>query len=506
MGRFYLTTPIYYVNDLPHIGHAYTTFVADVIARYQRLKGNDVLFITGTDENSQKNAEAAAKAGETDLQRYLDKMSARWQETWDELNISNNDFIRTTEKRHWETVRYFFDLDSKKGDIYKGEYEGLYCDDCEAFLTEKDLADGRCPFHQKAPRRIREENYFFRLTNYKEALLKQIEDNPGFIRPEKRKNEAVSYIENNLADFSISRPGLKCGLPFPLDKNQRVYVWFDALINYLTAIGFGRDEKIYQKWWPADLHLMAKDIIKFHAVYWPAMLMSAGLPLPKTIFAHGFFTINGEKMSKSLGNVVDPVELSKIYPLDAVRYFLLREIKFGEDGDFSLVHLKEHYNNDLANEFGNLVQRVLVMAEKYCGRKVPTHSDKAEGLDPLCEIDVWRDWETIFNDYRFDEVLALIWQVIGEANKFIENEKPWKLAKNNKERLLDVIYNLLETLRQIAWLLLPIMPETSEKIWTQLGLDTAKEKSKELELARVWGGLESGAKIKKGEPIFPRMI
>ncbi|MCX6778651.1 MAG: methionine--tRNA ligase [Candidatus Magasanikbacteria bacterium] len=505
MPKFYITTPIYYVNGLPHIGHAYTTLAADTIARFRRLKGDEVLFVTGTDENSQKNFEAAAQKGETDLKKYLDEMSGRWRETWDELDITNDDFVRTTEERHIETVLAFFDKVNKRGDIYKGVYEGLYCDGCEAFLTDKDLIEGKCQFHLKEPRKISEENYFFRLTNYRGALLKHIEENPNFIRPEKRKSEVINYI-NTLNDISISRPNLKCGIPFPLDKTHGIYVWFDALINYLTAVGYGRDEEMYKKWWPADIHLMAKDILKFHAVIWPAMLLSANLPLPKTVYAHGFFTINGEKMSKSIGNVLDPVELAKIYPLDAIRYFLLREIKFGEDGDFSLVHLKEHYNNDLANDFGNLLHRTLSMTEQYCGGVVPEHSGEAEGLDPLCEIDVWKDYETAMNDYHFDEAIGTIWQLVQESNKLIEKEKPWQLVKENSKRLNDVLYNLLETLRQISWLLLPLMPETSEKIWTQLGLDVAQEKANSLEQAQVWGGLKSGNKISKGEPIFPKII
>lgn len=504
--KFYLTTPIYYVNDLPHIGHAYTTLVADSIARWRRLRGDEVFFATGIDENSQKNVEAAEKLGETDIKKYLDKMGARWQETWDELDISNDDFIRTTEERHQKAVYKFFDLVNKKGDIYKGTYEGLYCDGCEAYLTEADLVNDCCVYHKKKPRKVSEENYFFRLTNYRDALIHHIESNPGFIRPEKRKNEVLNYIKDNLSDISISRQNPKCGIPFPLDEKQAIYVWFDALINYLTVIGFENDEKKFNKFWPADLHLMAKEILKFHAAIWPAMLMSAGLPLPKTIYAHGFFTINGEKMSKSLGNVVDPVELSKIYPLDAIRYFLLREIKFGEDGDFSLVHLKEHYNTDLANSFGNLLHRTLSMTEKYFDGVVPDFTDKSEGLDPLCEIDLWKDFTAAMDEYRFDEALDVAWKIIMSGNQFIEKEKPWDLVKTNPARLKDVMYNLLETLRQLGWFILPIMPITAEKIWEQLGLDAAKEKAQPLDLAQVWGGLKPGTRIRKGEPIFPKII
>ncbi len=507
MEKFYLTTPIYYINDRPHIGHAYTTLIADTIARYHRLKGEEVLFSTGTDENSQKNVDAAKKRGEENITKYLDQMSATWQETWDELDVTNNDFVRTTEGRHHKAVYEFFDRVNKKGDIYKGIYEGWYCDGCEAYLNENELVDGKCVYHLKEPRKIQEENYFFRLTNYRSQLLKYIRDNPNFILPEKRKNEVVNYIKEGMTDISISRPNLKCGIPFPLDDTHAIYVWFDALINYLTVTGFGQDETKFKKWWPADLHLLAKDILKFHAALWPAMLMSAGIVLPKSVFVHGFFTVNGEKMSKSLGNVVDPIELSKIYTTDAIRYYLLSEIKFGEDGDFSLVRLKDKYNSALANNFGNLLNRTLAMTEKYFDGMVPLATFKAESLDPLCEIDSWKDFETAMESYRFDVAVGTVWKIIDGANKFIDDSKPWDLAKDDKkERLAEVIYNLLETLRQIGWMLLSVMPEAAEKIWTQLGLDPAQEKTVDWELAKIWGGLKAGTKISKGDPIFPRII
>lgn len=511
-AKFYITTPIYYINDVPHIGHAYTTIVADVLARYHRLKGEEVFFLTGTDENSQKNLEAASKAGERDLKKYLDKMSARWQKTWDLLNISNDDFIRTTEKRHLQAVKKFFLKVQKRGDIYLDVYDGLYCDSCEAYVTEGDLEEGKCPVHKKTPRLIKEKNYFFRLTNYREALLEHIEKNPDFIKPEKRRNEIVNYIQNHLTDISISRQNFSCGIPLPINRQHALYVWFDALINYLTAVDYGGQtiaaKKRFNKWWPADVHLMGKEITKFHAAFWPAMLMAAELPLPKTMFAHGFFTLNGEKMSKTLGNVVDPVELAKIYSNDAIRYFLLSEIKFGEDGNFSLVRLKEMYNKKLANELGNLVQRVLAMAEKYCAGKAPKHSAAAEGMDPLCEIDVWRDFEAAMADFRLDEAVNIAWKVVANANQLIDKEKPWNLAKDKgkKGHLNDLLYNLLETLRQLGWLFLPIMPESAEKIWQQLGLEVEKEKARPLDKAQIWGGLKEGTKIKKGQSLFPTIF
>jgi len=348
VNKFYITTPIYYVNDIPHIGHAYTTIAADVLARYYRMKGKEVYFLTGTDENSQKNVEAAKKVKGEELKvksekeivaEYVNEMSAKWQETWDSLDITNDDFIRTTEPRHKKAVKKFFEAVFKNGDIYKGIYEGLYCPGCEAYVSEMDLENGKCPFHKIAPKKIKEENYFFRLKKYESKLLDYIEKNPDFIEPEARRNEVVNYISHHLEDISISRLSQEWGIPVPIDKKQVIYVWFDALINYLTAVGYGTNEEKFNKWWPADLHLVGKDIIKFHCALWPAMLMSAGLPLPKKVFAHGFFTIGGQKISKSLGNVLDPVELVNKYGIDEVRYFLLREISFGEDGDISLKRL-----------------------------------------------------------------------------------------------------------------------------------------------------------------------
>jgi len=506
--KYYLTTPIYYVNDRPHVGHAYTTIVADVLARYHRERGEEVLFLVGTDENAQKNLTAAKAAGKK-LPDYLNEMSAIWARTWDELGISNDDFIRTTETRHQQAVNKFFKAVYERGDIYQGEYEGWYCDGCEAFKSEAELIEGQCEFHKKAPRKISEKNYFFRLTNYRQALLDYYEKNPDFIRPVKRRQEVTSYVKNFLTDFSISRPlsRVGCGLPLPIDQDQVVYVWFDALINYLTVAGYGSNDQKFKKWWPADLQLLGKDIIKFHCAWWPAMLMSAGLPLPQQLFAHGFFTINGDKMSKSLGNVIDPVELGKIYGNDALRYFLLREMKLGEDGDFSLNRLKERYDKDLANDLGNLLQRVLTMTEKYFFGAVPKPSAASEGLDELCEHDVWRDYQLAMDKLAFNEALDTIWQVICSANQLIDQAKPWVLAQENKlERLADVLYNLLETLRQIGWLLLPIMPETAEKIWQQLGLLPEQEKTKSLLKAQVWGGLPAGRRLAKGSSLFPKAL
>ena len=434
MKKFYITTPIYYVNDKPHIGHAYTTIVADILSRWHRMQGEDVLFLTGTDENGQKNVEAAEKAGE-ETQKYVDEMSAVWQRTWDSLNLTNNDFIRTTEERHKAAVQKMFKRLEEKGDIYKGEYEGWYCVGCEAFVTESDLEDGKCPMHKDPVKKIKETNYFFKLTNYRKKLLGHIKKNPDFIRPEARRNEVASYVKDFMQDISISREGVGWGISVPGDEKQVFYVWFDALINYISALGWASDNDKFKNYWPADVHLIGKDIIKFHCALWPAMLMSAGIELPKQIFAHGFFTIDGQKMSKSLGNVIDPVELSQKYGLGTLRYYLIREFSFGHDGDFSHERFKKRYEQDLANELGNLLQRVLAMTEKFCDAKVPALTGE--------DIENWPIIIESMNNLDFARALDEIWEVIREANRFIDQEQPWQLAKIDEERLKSVLYILL---------------------------------------------------------------
>lgn len=480
--RFYITTPIYYVNGLPHIGAAYTSIASDILARYHRLRGEAVRFLMGLDENAQKNVEAAFRASSQSsvhgsqkvntreiVQKYVDEMSVKWQETWDELGLSKDDFIRTTEKRHVKYVEKFWGM-VKKGDIYKDKYEGRYCTGCEAYKIEADLVDGKCPDHQRAPEKLREENYFFRLSAYREELLAYIKKHPEFIQPEARRNEMVAYIKEHARDFSISRKNLEWGIPVPGDPAQTIYVWFDALLNYISAD---------PKWWPADLHLVGKDIIKFHCAYWPAMLMSAGLPLPRTVFAHGFFTVDGQKMSKTIGNVVDPIAITKKYGNDVLRYYLMREIPFGGDGDFSEARLRERYNGELANGLGNLVARVLTMVERYQGGEIQAPSRRS--LD-LRISDRWAEYELHMASYVLDRALDTIWKFIGDLDVLIDREQPWKLAKDDKERCAEVLYILADSLGQIARMLTPFMPETAKLIRAQL---------------------KQG---KKAKPLFPRLV
>lgn len=500
MQKFYITTPIYYVNGKPSIGHAYTTIVGDVLARYHRILGKDVFYMTGTDENSQKNVEAAEQAGRgDDIQGFIDEMTALWQQTFDTLGFTHNRFIRTTEPDHLAAVNKFWQAVQDKGDIYEGEYEGLYCKGCEAFVTETDLEDGKCPIHKTKPELIKEKNYFFKLTKYRDALLKHIGKYPKFIMPQARRNEVVSYIKNFMTDISISRSSMKWGIPVPGDESQRIYVWFDALINYLSGVGYGTDEKTFKKIWPADVHLIGKDIIKFHCALWPAMLMSAGIDLPKQVFAHGFFTVDGEKMSKSLGNVIDPLEVIQEYDNDTLRYFLIREIRLGEDGDFSLKKLAERYDSELANDLGNLVHRVLSMTEKYFDGKIPA---KADGF----LAGAWPAYQSAMEELRLHDALETTWKLVRQANQFIEQKQPWELSKIGEDKMLsETIYVLLETLRHIAWMLYPFTPLTAEKIFEKLGIDVPKEFSESAEQAWVWGELEPGGIIEKGDTLFPRI-
>ncbi len=459
--KFYITTPIYYVNDKPHIGHAYTTIAADVLARYHRLLGKEVFFLTGTDEHAQKNVEAAAKVGQSDVKKYVDQMSAVWRETWTAMGLTIDRFIRTTEADHKKGVEQFWQLSKASGDIYEGEYHGLYCIGCEEYKKEDDLVDCKCPLHNRLPEELAEKNYFFRLTKYRQAILDHIDANPEFIQPTSRRNEVRSYVDKFMSDISISRETVKWGIAVPGDESQRIYVWFDALINYLTGVGYGTDAVQFEKYWPADLQLVGKDIIKFHCALWPAMLMSAGLTLPKTVFAHGFFTIDGAKISKSLGNAIDPVELANDFGMDAMRYFLMREISFGEDGDFSRARLEQRYDGELANELGNLVNRVLTMAQKYGYATQPVINKPADDFS-----DAYRQ---AMEEIRLHDALNEVMKLVREANQLIEAKAPWKLAKEGKnDQLNATLKTLLEMITRVGSMLAPFMPTTSERIAAQL--------------------------------------
>lgn len=453
-----ITTPVYYINAVPHIGHTYTTVAADVLARWHRLKGNDVLFLTGLDENSIKTVQAAKELGIEDIQKYADSMAEKWEKAWKILNISNDDFIRTTEDRHKENVRKFFTLVHQTGDIYKGKYEGLYCEECEAFLTENDLVNGKCALHQKVPKTIEEENYFFKLSKYQDRLLKYIEENPDFVQPQSRRSEIISFIKRGLKDISISRPNLEWGIPLPIDKKHRFWVWFDALINYL----------IDERYWPANVQLIAKDILRFHAIIWPGMLLSADYDLPKTIFAHGFLTVNSQKISKSLGNVIDPLYLAEKYSPDALRYFLLREISFGEDGDFSEETLKARLNNELVANIGNFVHRTLTFIWTRSNGKVPK-AEKYDELDKEFEerikaiaTEVAEELEKI----RLNRGLQKILEFSSFCNRYFQRKQPWAKKKNAK----TCLYLCVNAVRSLAILVEPYLPLSAENLWQQLNL------------------------------------
>ncbi|MFH1098434.1 MAG: methionine--tRNA ligase [Candidatus Uhrbacteria bacterium] len=518
MSKFYLTTPIYYVNDRPHIGHAYTTFAADAIVAWHRLRGDEVFFLTGTDENAQKNREAAAKqlgksietVTRAEVQTYVDEMSVVWQQAWDMLGIRYDRFIRTTEPAHIASVEKFIAAVQAKGDIYRGMYRGWYCVGCEAFVPESDLVDGKCPTHQRTPEQIEEDNYFFKLSKYRDALLQYIDKNPKFIQPESRRNEIVAYIDQHLTDISISRPMKNWGIPFPGDPDQAVYVWFDALVNYLTGVGYGSDDARFAKLWPATVHLVGKDIIKFHCALWPAMLMSAGLELPERVFAHGFFTISGQKMSKSLGNVIDPIAMAQKYGTDALRYFLAREIPFGGDGDFSEERLQQRYAADLQHGIGNFAARTIAMIHKYANGKAPA----ADGESPaVCNpsdctaragrIDrAWEQYAVAMDELASHDALDVLTEVVRAGDRYIEAEHPWGLTKSGEtERLHRALGNLAETLRHVALMAVPFMPETADKILAALGQsDWRSERLSELQ---KWGKIKEGTTVGELAHLFP---
>ena len=474
---FYITTPIYYPNDVPHLGHAYTTIACDVLARWHRLQGKQVFFLTGTDEHGKKIADAAEKAGKKP-KAFLDEIVPKFKEAWKALNISYDYFIRTTDKHHEKTVQEILERVHKNGDVYKGTYEGPYCTACEAYYTEKDAPNLQCPVHKKPLENLKEESYFFKLSKYQQALLEHYEKNPDFISPKHRKQEVINRVKEGLKDFSISRTSFDWGIPLPFDKKHIIYVWGDALFNYYSAT---QTKKALNKFWPADLHVIGKDILWFHTVYWPAMLLSSGLDLPKQVFAHGWWTVKSEKMGKSAGNAINIDQLIAIAGVDAARYFLIRETPFGEDGDFSEATLVERHNNELANKLGNLVSRVSSLAEKYGLEKSPAHIETTKFAHQVTQH---------FEKLEIDKALHTIFTLVDEINEYIQKTQPWKTGDKK------VLYEAVSAIKDATILLSPFLPETAEKI------------SKIFKFKLTWDALESElkiSKIKKSDILFKKI-
>lgn len=505
--KFYITTPIYYPSDNLHIGHAYCSVMADTMARYKRIQGYDVMFLTGTDEHGQKIEEKAKAAGITPKQ-YVDHVVSGIKDLWKLMDISYDKFIRTTDDYHEKAVQKIFKQLYDQGDIYKGSYEGWYCTPCESFWTETQLVDGKCPDCGREVRRTSEEAYFFRLSKYQDQLIKLFEEHPEFLEPASRRNEMLNnFIKPGLEDLCVSRTSFTWGVPVTFDPKHIVYVWVDALSNYITALGYGsEDDSLYRKYWPADIHLVGKEIVRFHTIIWPAMLMALNLPLPKKVLGHGWLILEGGKMSKSKGNVVDPVVLCERYGVDAIRYFLLRDIPFGSDGTFSNEALITRINSDLANDLGNLVSRTVAMVNKYFGGTIPTERTAGEFDDDLIALATATKAkvEAYADEMQFSQALTELWALISRTNKYIDETAPWVLAKDeaNRTRLAAVMYNLCEAIRIISILVSPFLPHTAPKIQAQLG---APADVLSWEQAGEWGLLPDGFSVQKGEIIFPRI-
>ena len=503
---FYITTPIYYVTDEPHIGHAYNAVAADFIARYHRLAGHKVFLLTGTDEHGQHVARAAERRG-MQPQAWCDEIVPKWKQVWERLEISYDDFIRTTEERHINPVGKFWQKVFETGDVYLGKYEGPYCVSCETFYQPDEVPDGMCPIHERPVETVNEENYFFRLSSYQDRLLDLYDKNPDFVKPESRLNEAVSFVKSGLDDLSISRTSFTWGIPVPWDSKHILYVWIDALLNYVTAAGFEDDPLRFGRLWPADYHLIGKDILRLHAVIWPAMLMAVGIELPKTVFAHGWLTVGGKKMSKSNATGISPHELLDVVGVDGYRYHFLREGTFGQDGSYSWEAMIARYNADLANDLGNLVSRTLAMVDSYFGGLVPEPGEETQAETDLrlAATTAAAELESCVRRLDVSRALVGVFELVKAANHYIDAAAPWNLAKDpsTRERLATVLYSVCEAIRQISLLVSPAMPAASRRIRAQLGLSEVDDRPLDTSLVR--GQVWTGVKVQRGDSIFPRI-